>query len=161
MSGKIAGALLLLLACAMISARYIGEKRRAIRLAEAFAAALCRMEGMIRWQNLPLPRVLEQESQKKPCGEYFSEISQYIKSGCTLHSLWQETFARIPESGTRDLLCRLDLQGDAQQVMGALHLTAEELRAHAAEMAQRQRQNERLWVAASGCITAVLIIVLI
>ena len=72
MSGKIAGALLLLLACAMICCRYITEKRRAIRLAEAFAAALCRMEGMIRWQNLPLPRVLEQESKKTPCGEYFS-----------------------------------------------------------------------------------------
>ena len=161
MSGKVVGASLLLLACALSCGGSIMEKRRAIRLAEAFAAALYRMEGMIRWQNLPLPRVLEQESQISPCGEYFSKIFQYMKSECTLHSSWQKTFTAIPEKGTRELLCRLDLRGDAQQIMGALHLTAEELRAHAAAMAQRQRQNERLWVAVSGCMTAVLIIVLI
>lgn len=161
MSGKVTGALLLILACVFVCSRWIAERRRAIRLTEELAAALERMEGMIRWQKLPLPGILARESVGNACGSWFGEVCRRMETGLPLPEAWRGAFGAITPERTRELMCRLDLQGDAQQIMGALHLTAEELRSYAAQMAARQQQSERLCVAAGGCITAVLVIALL
>lgn len=161
MSGKLVGAATLILACLSICGKWITEKRRAIWLSVEFASALERMEGRIRWQNLPLLRVLEQESEHHPCGGFFLEVCKGVKGGSPLHESWRNAFAAMSDRTARGLLCRLDLQGDARQIMGSLHLTAEELRSHAAVMSEKQRQSEQLCVAIGGCVTALLVIILI
>ena len=155
------GALLLILACVLVCSRWIAERRRVIRLTEELPAALERIEGMIRWQKLPLPVILKQEAVKGVCGSWFGEVCRRMEAGSPLPEAWCGAFGAITPERTRELMCRLDLQGDAQQIMGALHLTAEELRSYAARMAERQQQSERLCVAAGGCITAVLVIALL
>jgi len=82
---------MLLCAFALLSRSWIGERRREIRLIWALAQALERMGGVIRWQKLPLPRVLE-ESGQMPGGEYFREITEYVKGGMTLQIAWQKAF---------------------------------------------------------------------
>ncbi len=161
MSGKILGAALLVISDVMICWSWIKEKRSQIYLAKELSAALERMEGMVRWQNLPIKRVLEAESNRKPCGAYFMHIKNQMQSGLTLQAAWTREFSTIKDNEMKDILCRMDLQGDAQQVIGTMRLTAKELRKCAADMSLHQQERERLCMAASGCLTAVLVIVLI
>lgn len=151
---------MLLCAFALLSRSWIGERRREIRLIRALSQALERIAGVIRWQKLPLPRVLE-ESGQMPGGEYFREITEYVKGGMTLQIAWQKAFEEFPSVKARELLCCMELGGDAQRLIGQFHLAAEELRACAGEEENRQRQAERIWLTAGGCVSVMMIIILI
>ena len=151
---------MLLCAFALLSRSWIGERRREIRLIWALSQALERVAGVIRWQKLPLPRVLE-ESEQMPGGEYFRQITEYMKSGITLQIAWQKAFEEFPSVKARELLCCMELGGDAQRLIGQFRLAAEELRACAGEEENRQRQAERIWLTAGGCVSVMMIIILI
>ena len=151
---------MLLCAFALLSRSWIGERRREIRLIWALAQALERMGGVIRWQKLPLPRVLE-ESGQMPGGEYFREITEYVKGGMTLQIAWQKAFEGFPSVKARELLCCMELGGDAQRLIGQFHLAAEELRSCGNEEEVQQRQAERIWLTAGGCVSVMMIIILI
>lgn len=161
MSTKLGGAALLLCAFALLSRSWIGERRREIRLIRALAQALERIVGVIRWQKLPFPRVLEEESRRTPGGEYFRQITEYMKSGMTLQMAWQKAFEEFPSVKARELLCCLELGGDAQRLIGQFHLVAEELRSCGNGEEVQQRQAERIWLTAGGCVSVMMIIILI
>ncbi len=161
MSGKLFGVALIVIGGWFICRGRIREAREQTQLMYELAAALERMEGMIRWQNLPITRVLEAESNREPCGKYFEKVRNYMKSGLALQEAWCQSFSRLEDSVDSELMCRMDLLGDAQQVTGALRLMVEDLRIRAAERASHQAEQERLCIAVSGCLTAVLVIVLI
>ena len=59
------------------------------------------------------------------------------------------------------VLGRVELQGDASQIMGSLCLAAEQLRKLAAETESRQGQRERLCVAVGTSLGGLLVILLI
>lgn len=158
---KLGGATLLLCAFGMVVRQWTGEERRKIRLVQALSQALERMGGLIRWQKLPFSRVLQEESRRTPGGEYFQRVKKYMESGMTLQESWRNGFESIPIAEARDLLCRMELSGDARQVMGALHLAAEALRSCGDELAQQQRLKERVFLTAGGCGTMMMIIILI
>ena len=161
MNGKFIGVLLITIGGWFFCRGRIRETRQQIRLMHELAAALERMEGMIRWQNLPITRVLEHEGNREPCGKYFLKVRNYVEGGLTLQDAWQQSFFELEADIGSALMCRMDLQGDAQQVTGALRLTVEDLRFRAAERTSHQAERERLCIAVSGCLTAVLVIVLI
>ena len=161
MSYKLLGALMLIAAGIMLSTRWIGDRRRTIRLAKAMAATLDRMAGRIRWKNMPLPRILAEVCDEEICNEYFGDLCENMKGEIPLHMLWKKEFASIKDERIRDVVCAVDLQGDAGQVIGSLQLAAEELRDYGADLAARQQQNERLIVTVCGSITAMLILILI
>ena len=159
--GKTVGALLLLLSGGVACARWIAERRQEQRRLLALAGALERMEGAVRWQLLPLPRVLEQESRRQISGGYMKKICQLVKSEVTLQIAWQIVFGDIAPVEAADILCRTELSGDAAQVTGALHLTAQQLRQLAAERAARQGERERVCVALGVSLTGLLVVLLI
>ena len=96
-----------------------------------------------------------------PGGEYFRQITEYMKSGITLQIAWQKAFEEFPSVKARELLCCMELGGDAQRLIGQFRLAAEELRACAGEEENRQRQAERIWLTAGGCVSVMMIIILI
>lgn len=161
MSGKLIGAALVIGGGLIGCYRWIKERRRQVCLVQELAAALNCMEGMIRWQNLPITRVLEIESTRKPGGKYFKSVHEYMKGGLALQEAWQQTFSELPDNRCGDLMCRMDLQGDTQKITGTIHLTTQELRSYAAERALHQQETERLCVAVWGCLSTVLVVVLI
>lgn len=161
MSVKLGGAALLLCAFGLVVRQWIGEERRKIRLVQALSQALERMGGLIRWQKLPFSRVLQEESGRSPGGEYFRKIKDFLERGIPLRESWQKTFETIPVAEVRDLLCRMELSGDAQQMMGELHLAAEALHSCGDELARQQRLKERVFLTAGGCGTMMMIIILI
>lgn len=152
---------MLMTACILTCSQWIIERRRKIRLAVEFASALERIAGKIRWQNLSLLRGMEQEIERHPCGTLFSLVCKEVKSGQTLQKAWEKVFASMADQTTSELLAGVELQGDARQIMGSLYLAAESLRSHAALLSEKQRQSERLCLAIGGCLTAVLVIILI
>lgn len=161
MSAEWGGAALLLCAFGLVSRQWIGEQRRRIRLILAISQALERMVGAIRWQRLPFDRVLQEESRRMPGGEYFRKMQDYMKSDIPLQIAWEKAFDAFPSGKARELLCGMELSGDGQQIMGVLHLAAEELRRCGNDLALQQRQKERVFLAAGGCVTMMVIVILI
>ena len=161
MTNKLIGALMLAAAGTLLTGGWIRDRRCTICLAEALASALERMAGRIRWQNMPLPRVLSEECNDDICGMYFLSVCEMLESDLPLHVVWKKAFSLIGSQKVRDILCRVDLRGDAGQVIGALHLAAEELRSNAKTLAMQQQDSERLFVTVCGSVTAILIIILI
>lgn len=155
------GGTLLMLAAGLACGTWIHEKRQELRCVRALADALDRMEGMIRWQLLPLPRALERESERPLCGKHFSSILKKMETNIALQEAWRQEFSLIFPREAADILCRTELQGDAQQVMASLHYAAEQLRTLGELRSAEQSQKERLCVAAGASIAALLVIVLI
>ena len=160
MTASVWGAALILLGIAAYCGGWIAGKRRELRQIYALAAALERMEGAIRWQQLPMERLLERELAGD-CSGWFGTIKEKVESGVPLQAAWEETFSEMELEAEADILCRVELQGDASQIMGALRLAAEQLRKLAAETEGRQGQRERLCVAAGTSLGGLLVILLI
>ncbi len=136
-------------------------RRSRIQALWQLTAALERMENAVRWQMLPLPRVLEREATDTTWGKCFSEIKDSLKSEIPLHMLWSRTFSKIQPEEAAQIVCRIDLQGDVTQLTGSLHLAAEELRRLARQLEATRQEKERLTAAAGAAVAAMLITVLI
>ena len=160
MTTSIWGALLILLGVAVYCGGWITGKRQELRQIYALAAALERMEGVVRWQQLPMDRILVRELAGD-CGRWFGTIKEKVESGFTLQASWKETFSKMEVEAVADILCRVELQGDAIQIMGSLRLAAEQLRKLAAETESRQGQKERLCMAVGTSLGGLLVILLI
>ena len=158
---KVMGATLLFLAGGAVCARWIAEQRLEQRRLLEMAGALERMEGTIRWQVLPLPVVLQKEAQPMGTGMYLAEILQGMQSGKTLQQSWKGVFERFRPAEAAEILCRVELSGDAIQITGSLHLAAEQLRRLAAKRAEAQNGRERVCLALSVSLTGLLVVLLI
>ena len=95
------------------------------------------------------------------CGAWFLSVTELVTSGQTLQDAWKQTFSCIEPETAADILCRVELQGDASQIMGSLRLAAEQLRKLAAETESRQGQKERLCMAVGASLGGLLVILLI
>ena len=161
MTGKLLGSLLLLCGGGTVCLRWICAHRQAQRRLWALAAMLERMEGAIRWQRLPLPRVLEQEAEANLTGEYALAVCGWMQGGIALQDAWIKAFSALLPEEAAAILCRVELRGDARQITGALHLAAVQLRQLAADYATRQSQSERLCIAAGLSLSGLAVILLI
>lgn len=157
---KIMGASLLGTACVLACWSVISDQKKRLGLLQGFADALERMEGLIRWQRLSVPRVLTAESGRQPCGEYFRKVRDMVKSGQTLQCAWQKVFSAFPEETGGDVLRALEWSGDTLQVTGNLRRGSAELRTAAAKLAQEQREKRRLYISLWASAALMLIIIL-
>jgi len=160
-TAKIIGVTLMLLSGGSICLRWIIARRQEQRRLLALAGALERMEGAVRWQQLALPRLLEQESEQPVSGEYMKNTLRLLKSGKTLQNAWRQIFSEIKPVEAAEILCRTELRGDAQQITGALRLAAQQLRQLAAQYAQQRGERERVCVAVGVSLTGLLVVLLI
>lgn len=160
MTASVWGALLILLGIAVYCGGWIAGKRRELRQIYALAAALERMEGAVRWQQLSMDRIVERELAGD-WGPWFGSVKEKVESGLTLQAAWKETFSEIEPETAATISCRVELQGDASQIMGSLRMAAEQLRKLAAETEAGQGQRERLCVAAGTSLGGLLVILLI
>ena len=161
MSGKLFGALLILsggfLACLY--------QRRAVRteicLLQELTAALGSMETAIRWQKKPLPRTIMQQSDRPLCGRIFANILGNLESGITLQQAWENAFCRDISADIAEILCRIELQGDEEQITGNLRAAAQSL-VHLRQEKEAQRQEkEKLYMAMvlSGAGLAIIVLI--
>ena len=158
---KLAGAALLMCSGGLWCTVQIRRWREEIQLLRELGAALERMEGMIRWQNLSLPKILERESQRFPCGIYFREIAAAVEQEKPLQLCWTEFWSGAEWQAVKEIMSAVELGGDSQQIMGALHLSAQMLYRKSEELQQTQQRKERLCITASTALTAMIAIILI
>ena len=161
MTVKIIGITLLLMASVIGCGIRIGTARRVNQRVRAIAAMLERVEGMIRWQELSLPRALRQESGDPLAGEYIEKILEYAESETPLQTSWVRAFCEIQPKEAAEILCNIELSGDKQQIMGALHLASQQLRQLAVQTASEQGEKERLCLAVGFSFAGFLVIVLL
>ncbi len=161
MSGKLPGALLILLG-GFLACLY---QRRAVRteisLLRELTAALENMETAIRWQKMPLPRTIMQQCDRTLCGKVFENVLDKLESGNTLQSSWEQAFSKNASPDFAEILCQVDLQGDEQQITGSLRSAAQSLvRLRQEKEAQRQ-QREKLYMAVvlSGAGLAIIVLI--
>ena len=158
---KIAGAALMMCASGLWCAAQVRRWREEVKLARELGMALERMEGMIRWQNLAIPQIMVRESERLPCGVYFAKIVELVGEGGLLHTCWTDVWRTVACRDIRQLLCSVELSGDALQIMGSLHMTAQQLYHKSEELRQAQQQKARLCITASVALTAMTAIILI
>ena len=161
MTVKLWGSLLVLGAGMAICWRRISFVRQEEKTVWELASLLERMGMLIRWQKLPLPRVLETEKSAKEGGGYAGKILELLKKEITLQQAWNLTFFGMSPPAAAEILCRVELSGDMEQIIGSLGLGAQQLRELAARQAAQRGQRERLCVAVSLSVTGLLVILLI
>lgn len=160
MNTGLLGALLVLAGTSLGCLRWIGGRRRELRALRQLAAALERMEGAVRWENLSMDRLLAREAEED-AGALFGAVKEHMEQGRSLQEAWQTVFAAVRPPEAARILCLVQLWGDTQQITGSLHLAAGQLCRLAGEKAAQQGQKERLCVALGASLGCLLVIVLI
>ncbi len=106
MSGKLLGALLILLG-GFLACFY---QRRAVQmeisLLRELTAALESMETAIRWQKKPLPRTIMQQCDRPLCGEIFENVLKSMESGNALQTSWEQGFSEKTSPDIAEILCQ-------------------------------------------------------
>ena len=160
MSLKLLGGLLLLGGSGLVVLRRIHGQRLQLRQMWALAGMLERMEGAIRWEKLPLPRILQAEAQEGSCGLYVQTICELMAGGIPLQQAWLQGFSGVSDEAMQ-ILRRVELQGDSQQITGSLHLAAQQMRSRAEALEGEQTRGERLSVTLGLSFAAMVVILLI
>lgn len=161
MTPALAGAGLVLIAVAAgLRASFIRMRRQRMLL-WSLAAALGEMESAIRWQQMPMPQLLEMLTARADCGVWFDRVAKYVESGITLQSAWDNTFSDLPDKQTASVLRRVVLGGDCRRLTGALGRAREELEAIYEQRCREDARRFRTCAAISLCSAGLLIILLI
>ena len=156
---KLAGTALILLGSLGGFLGYSIAQRQELNLLRDIIAALGTLESSIRWKKLPLPDGIRELAARQISGNYFAEIDHLVTGGSTLQKAWNKVFREIdPESA--DILCRMEWQGDTEQIEGCLRHCAEQLKAQQTERQSSLHQRERLCGAATLSAAGILIILL-
>ena len=157
-----AGGAVLVLAAAVLGLwRYGGQRRRRRTLVWALAAAVGEMESAIRWQQTPMPALLEGLSAREAVGEYFRKTAEMVQGGIPLQYAWEQAFGQISDGAAGEILLRLTLGGDRERLVGALGRTREELEALYRRRCREDGQKNRVTTAAALCGAGLVIILLI
>ena len=157
-----AGGAVLVLAAAVLGLwRYGGQRRRRRTLVWALAAAVGEMESAIRWQQTPMPALLDGLTERETVGTYFRETADMVQGGMPLQCAWEKTFGNIPDGEAGEILLRLRLGGDRERLVGALGRTREELEALYRRRCREDGQKNRVTAAAALCGAGLVIILLI
>lgn len=160
MSGKILGAILILVGSVATCLRLSREMRQEMHLLQELACALEGIESAIRWQKLPLPRALRQQAERPLCGDFFNAVLQGLKGEIPLQQVWTKTAEKIHSKEAADILGGVEWTGDETQIIGSLHAAVEALRRALQQRQHEQRQREKLRTALTFSAAALLIIVL-
>ena len=156
---KFTGIALILVGCLYICYQFSRTCQRQQALLWDLAIALELLESSIRWKKLPLPDGIRELAARQISGKYFAEIDHLVTGGSTLQKAWNKVFREIdPESA--DILCRMEWQGDTEQIEGCLRHCAEQLKARQTERQSSLHQRERLCGAATLSAAGILIILL-
>lgn len=158
MSGKVVGALLLVVGGGYLCADRIVGRRKEIQLLYELATAMESMEGMIRWEKVVLPVALERQCSRENCGGMFSHILDLMKDEMTLQEAWEKGVCPFPIA--EDILCRLEFSGDETRIIGQLHMVVQQLRQRAEQRSARRGESERLSVAVCASAVGLLAILL-
>lgn len=156
---RILGAALILLSG---SAGYYSFSRSVQReqiLLRDVIGALEQLAGSIRWRNLSLPEGIAELSDREFSGKYFKAVINNMASNMTLHDAWRLAFSQYcGEDG--DILRRIELEGDAQRVIGSLCQCVETLEAHYRQRQNELRQRKRLCAAGLFSAAGILVVIL-
>ncbi len=158
---KLLGCVLLAVGGGMLCVQRIAAQRQEIRLLRDIAAALESIEAAIRWQKLSIPRAIEQQKERKLCGEAFNSILCEMEIGTALHTAWQRTFRERVTEEMAEILCNMEWNGDETQITGNLNYAVQRLQVLASEKHARQPQREKLYIALSASGVGLLAIMLI
>lgn len=161
MNGKLFGALLILSGGFWACFYQCRSVRTEICLLQELTAALESMETAIRWQKIPLPRTIMQQSDRPLCGETFANILKDMESGFTLQKSWIKEFRRNISADIAEILCRIELQGDEEQITGNLRAAIQGLVHLRQEKEARRREREKLYMAVvlSGAGLAIIVLI--
>ena len=157
---KTAGIILVLAGSTWIAAADLCSRRKALTLLQELAAALNEMEACVRWKRETLPNIIAQQTERPLCGAYFSVVLDGLQGGLTMESAWKQAFAQLQPREAGECLCRVELCGDEQHLMGNLHLASETLRQLRREWKENQREEEKLHLAMVFSGAGMLIILL-
>lgn len=159
---KTAGILLVLAGSIWITAADICSRRKTLALLQELAAALDEMEAYVRWKRETLPNVIARQTERPLCGSYFSAVLDGLNNdGLTMENSWKQAFAQVQPREAGECLCRVELCGDEEHLMGNLHLASETLRQLRQEWKEKQREEEKLHLAMVFSGAGMLIILLI
>lgn len=126
----------------------------------ALAAAMGEMESGVRWQRLPVTRLLETLESRSQCGVWFGRVRDKVESGMTLQLAWDSVFAEITDSDAGEILRRMVWNGDGERLTGALGRCREELETLYRQRREEGRQQSRTVTAAALCSAGLVIILL-
>ena len=161
MTAQAGGAVLVLTAAVLWLWRYGGQRRQRRALVWALAAAIGEMESAVRWQQTPMPALLEGLSERATVGRYFRETAEMVQGGIALQNAWEQAFRQIPDEDAGEILLRLRLGGDRERLVGALGRTREELETLYQRRQREDGQKNRVTAAAALCGAGLVIILLI
>jgi len=157
-----AGGAVLVLAAAVLGLwRYGAQRRQRRTLVWALAAAVGEMESAVRWQQTPMPALLETLAARETVGAYFRDTADMVQGGIPLQCAWEKTFGNVPDGETGEILLRLTLGGDRERLVGALGRTREELEELYRRRCREDGQKNRVTTAAALCGAGLVIILLI
>lgn len=158
---RLLGALLILSAAGAVYALHVRQKRQMLRILQELSSALRWMAAEIRWRNMPLPEVIQSLVENPVIGEHFSQLLHGLKGDIPLQRIWDEVFRNLKPEAAADLVCKLQLSGDAQHVMESLRYGAEGLTELLEKLQQERVHNEKIYLAASLTAAGLLVILLI
>lgn len=160
MTAKLAGGGLILVGAVYVLWLWYRRRRRQREVLWSLVGALGYMETAIRWQRMPLPQIFQTLARRPHCGPYFEKIVKMMQSDKPLHTLWENAFSDLPgHAGT--ILCRVELQGDGERLVGALQSAREELTELCRRREKADRQQGRVTGAAVLSAACLLIILLL
>ncbi len=161
MSGKLPGALLILLGGCLVCLNQRRAVRMEIGLLRELTAALESIETLIRWQKETLPRAILRQCQRPLCGGMFKAVLENVESGNALHDSWKEVFSWSSTTDVAEILCHIELQGDEEQITGNLRAAEQGLERLRQEKMARRRQSEKLCTALvlSGAGLAIIVLI--
>lgn len=158
MSGKLSGAVCLLVAAVWVVLIGLRQQRQHTALLRELASALETMAAAIRWQGRPLPDIMASLAEYPAVGPYFSRICRSVAEGAPLGRAWQQVFAAVP--GAEDAAV-LELSGDEKRLNDTLLYAAEQLKKRCEQRREQQRQSTKLWCAGVLSGVGLLMILLI
>ena len=158
---KTVGILLVLAGSTWIAAEDMRSRRKVLALLQELANALDEMETYVRWKRETLPNIIAQQVERPLSGSYFASVLDGLKDGLPMESAWKQAFTQLQPREAGECLCRVELCGDEQHLMGNLHLASETLRQLRQEWKEKQREEEKLHLAMVFSGAGILIILLI
>ena len=154
------GAVLILVSAAtyLLSAFRMQQKQE--KLVQDILDAIEQIATLIRWENRTLPDSIEHQTQRGSAGQYFENVTQFLKGGTPLQVAWNNVFSTIEPGEISTILCGVLLSGDSAFLQARFSNAAEQIRAfqRMTQEKQRERQKLRMALTLSGAGLVVILL---
>jgi len=156
---KLLGALCILSGGAGGFLAFLAAERRELRTLWDLSQAVGLIQSGVRWKKVPVPRIIEELSERELSGVYFQKVTESLKSGFPLQSAWEKGFQDL--SGECGAAIRtMEWSGDEKQVLGALEYLRLTISAQYERRREELQRKGRLSAAAALCLAGVLVVIL-